>query len=134
MFTLDGLEEPKHRQDEVSTNHIRQVLSELEAKLRIDMSMLPQARELGFDFEHLPLSELIDLLANTQLEDTPQFVHLVRVDAALCQLDLGLYGLCSDCEAEIEADRLRSDPTEQRCASCAEHYQHEHRHELRLQH
>ncbi|EKE68751.1 TraR/DksA family transcriptional regulator [Gallaecimonas xiamenensis] len=44
--------------------------------------------------------------------------RLTQVEAALCQLDLGLYGICCDCEAEIELDRLAADPAEQRCARC----------------
>ncbi|WP_115718044.1 TraR/DksA family transcriptional regulator [Gallaecimonas mangrovi] len=45
--------------------------------------------------------------------------RLSKVEAALCQLELGLYGICSDCESEIEMERLVKDPAEQRCAKCA---------------
>jgi len=119
----------------VSTTHIRQELSELEANLRKEIGALPQFIEiLGAHCANLSLGELIDLLAQSHLADHPLFCRLNRLDAAFCQLDLGLYGLCSDCETEIEAERLMQDPTEQRCSCCAEHYQHEHRHELRLSH
>jgi len=119
----------------VSTTHIRHELSELEANLRKEIGALPPFLEaIGEHYASLSLAELIDTLAQTPLADHPLFCQLNKLDAAFCQLDLGLYGLCSDCEAEIETERLSQDPTEQRCASCAEHYQHEHRHELRLTH
>lgn len=44
--------------------------------------------------------------------------ELRRIDAALCQLDLGLYGICSDCEEPIEEERLEEDPCIQRCQCC----------------
>ncbi|MFB2801648.1 TraR/DksA C4-type zinc finger protein [Shewanella seohaensis] len=119
----------------MSTTHIRQELSELEANLRKEIGALPQFIEiLGAHYANLSLGELIDRLAQSHLAEHPLFCRLNRLDAAFCQLDLGLYGLCSDCETEIEAERLTQDPTEQRCSSCAEHYQHVHRHELRLSH
>lgn len=119
----------------MSTTHIRHELSEIEANLRKEIGALPLFLEaIGEHYASLSLAELIDKLAQTPLAEHPLFCRLNKLDAAFCQLDLGLYGLCSDCEAEIESERLSQDPTEQRCTSCAEHYQHEHRHELRLTH
>lgn len=80
----------------------------------------------------LALSDIIDTLTHTPLAEHALFLRLMKLDAALCQLDLGLYGLCADCETDIEVERLSQDPTEQRCFACAQHYEHEHRHELRL--
>ncbi|EGM69667.1 TraR/DksA family transcriptional regulator [Shewanella sp. HN-41] len=119
----------------MSTIHIRQELSELEASLRKEIGVHPEFLDvLGAHFSNLSLGELIDKLALTPLAEHSLFCRLNKLDAAFCQLDLGLYGLCSDCEAEIESGRLNQDPTEQRCSACAEHYLHEHRHELRLTH
>ncbi|MFO6421992.1 TraR/DksA family transcriptional regulator [Motilimonas sp. KMU-193] len=53
----------------------------------------------------------------------PAIAMIKRIDAALCQIDLGLYGLCSDCEEPIEMALLSQDPTEQRCFRCKEKYQ-----------
>lgn len=54
--------------------------------------------------------------------------RLERVDAALCSFNLGLYGLCADCEEPIEPAILASDPAEPRCAHCRieDHYHHSH--------
>ncbi|WP_026959979.1 MULTISPECIES: TraR/DksA C4-type zinc finger protein [Aliagarivorans] len=48
---------------------------------------------------------------------------LKRVDAALCQIELGLFGMCCDCEEPIEESLLEADPCEQRCKACQSKYQ-----------
>nr|WP_229785898.1 TraR/DksA C4-type zinc finger protein [Shewanella litoralis] len=80
------------------------------------------------------LGDVIDYLSQVKLTNTDLFARLMKLDAALCQLDLGLYGLCSDCEMDIETSRLQQDPTEQRCSNCQQKYLNEHRLELRLNH
>ncbi|WP_153009441.1 TraR/DksA C4-type zinc finger protein [Shewanella frigidimarina] len=81
-----------------------------------------------------PLGQIIDYLPQVKLADTDIFTKLMKLDAAYCQLELGLYGLCSDCEMDIEPPRLIADPTEQRCTDCEQKFRREHRHELRLNH
>ncbi len=71
-------------------------------------------------------------MSEARLCNDPLFRQLAQLDAAICQLDIGLYGLCSDCETEIETERLNNNPLEQRCAHCEANYSHEHRQELRL--
>ena len=48
----------------------------------------------------------------------PHIKQLKQLDAAICQQQLGLYGLCSDCEAELSYELLYQDPCRQRCAQC----------------
>lgn len=115
-------------------SHIRHVLSELEANLRKELGHLLALHQLSIDHQTLSLSILIDQMTAAKLCDEPLFLQLTQLDAAICQLDIGLYGLCADCEAEIEPNRLNENPLEQRCAQCAADYVHEHRHELRLSH
>lgn len=52
----------------------------------------------------------------------PSIKRYQKVEAALCQLEIGLYGLCSDCEEPIEEARLLADPAEQRCESCDQRF------------
>ncbi|MCH1928062.1 TraR/DksA family transcriptional regulator, partial [Shewanella sp. C31] len=79
----------------MSITHIRQELSELEVSLRKEIDTLPQFIDvLGAQNPHLSLGEMIDRLASSHLTEHPLFLRLNRLDAALCQLDLGLYGLC----------------------------------------
>ncbi|QFU22269.1 TraR/DksA C4-type zinc finger protein [Shewanella eurypsychrophilus] len=118
----------------MSHPQIRHELSKIETNLRIEIGQLAERKQIGIDSQGTNLCELIALLTNAALSDHPLFSQLTKLDAAFCQLDIGLYGLCSDCESEIEPERLILDPVEQRCALCAESYAHEHRHELRLTH
>ena len=67
--------------------------------------------------------------------DLPGVEHSVarlkRLDAALCQMDLGLYGFCSDCEEPLLPEQLEQDPTLQRCPRCEARYRKGfHAHEL----
>ncbi|MFT6909964.1 MAG: DnaK suppressor protein [Oleiphilaceae bacterium] len=46
--------------------------------------------------------------------------RLISVDQALKRLDKQIYGLCIDCDEEINVRRLEIDPTAIRCIKCAE--------------
>lgn len=110
------------------TQPLRQRLSAIEMELRQELTAI------SADLSNLPLSDIVEQLADKQLCHHGIYARLVRLDAAMCQLDIGMYGLCSDCEAAISATRLQHDPTEQRCEMCEELHRHEHRQELRLTH
>ncbi|MBO1518699.1 transcriptional regulator, TraR/DksA family protein [Oceanisphaera pacifica] len=74
---------------------------------------------LALTFEQIGADEWADhpaLLAWPQLQS--YIIKLKQVDAALCQQQLGLYGLCSDCEADISREQLYQDPCRQRCSHC----------------
>ncbi len=104
----------------------------LETKIKAELNQLFKKHRILLNDASYTLSELIDLMSEAKLRDEPVFIKLAQLDAAMCQLDIGLYGLCSDCEAEIEVSRLNANPLEQRCTSCSTRYSHEHRLELRL--
>jgi DnaK suppressor protein len=44
--------------------------------------------------------------------------ELRRIEEALERLDLGSYGLCGDCDAEIAEERLEVVPFASRCVDC----------------
>lgn len=46
--------------------------------------------------------------------------RLVGVEHALQRLDQGRYGICADCEEDIDVRRLEVDPAAVRCIKCAE--------------
>jgi RNA polymerase-binding transcription factor DksA len=46
-------------------------------------------------------------------------MRVVQMDDALGRISLGLYPVCESCGERIEADRLRADPAEKLCWSCA---------------
>ena len=66
-----------------------------------------------------PLSHWPELLRRWLTPELQQKSNrLELVQAALSQMDMGLYGLCSDCESRIERELLQKDPARQRCAAC----------------
>ena len=68
---------------------------------------------------HCEQDQLVELTSRLDLPKVEQSVaRLKRIDAALCQMDLGLYGLCSDCEEPLSIEQLEQDPTLQRCPRC----------------
>ena len=102
--------------------------SQLEERLGAEASMHRQAflqavqaldSDLAGQLQDLPADEWADqgaLMVWPQLQ--PHIKQLKKVDAALCQQQLGLYGLCSDCEDELSRELLYQDPCRQRCSLC----------------
>ncbi|HGY1052759.1 TPA: TraR/DksA family transcriptional regulator [Aeromonas salmonicida subsp. pectinolytica] len=82
--------------------------------------------------DHCERDQLVDLTSRLDLPKVEQSVaSFKRIDAALCQMDLGLYGLCSDCEEPLSIEQLEQDPTLQRCPRCETRYDKGfHAHEL----
>ena len=76
--------------------------------------------------------QLVELTSRLDLPKVELSVaRLKRLDAALCQMELGLYGLCSDCEEPLAIDQLDQDPSLQRCPRCETRYRKGfHAHEL----
>ncbi|WP_298718828.1 transcriptional regulator, TraR/DksA family protein [uncultured Oceanisphaera sp.] len=91
-------------------HHFLQTLQQLDAALAATLQAMP-ADEWA---DYPPLAALPQL--------QPQLNALKQVDAALCQWQIGLYGLCSDCEAELTSEQLLQDPCRQRCDPCEQKY------------
>ncbi|BDG08257.1 TraR/DksA family transcriptional regulator [Anaeromyxobacter paludicola] len=45
--------------------------------------------------------------------------EIAAIDAALARMESGAYGVCLDCESEIDPKRLHALPYALRCADCA---------------
>lgn len=58
-----------------------------------------------------------------------QVVELRRIEAALRRLDMGVYGVCSDCDEDIEYERLRNQPIAERCLACQKQHEKSYAHE-----
>lgn len=95
---------------------------ELKNKIRINSLITDPA-----DVEKAELSDLI-MMAKASfipaLFDTA--MRLEKVDAAVCSFKLGMYGLCADCEEEIEWCDLEKDPAQPRCKACRENSRYHH--------
>ncbi|HEA18258.1 MAG: TraR/DksA family transcriptional regulator [Pseudoalteromonas prydzensis] len=68
--------------------------------------------------EHNPEQwlELTQKQLGTEYQDI--ILRLEQLEAAVCQIDIGQYGYCCDCEEKIDPQRLNADPTAQRCGNC----------------
>ena len=100
------------------------------------------------EFESVPSADAINQAVYTQklsvddlLElavkmETPSITHkisaLKSIDAALNNIQIGLYGLCADCEEQIELERLNNAPTNQRCLACQNIYEKQKHNEYKL--
>ena len=51
------------------------------------------------------------------------------IDRALERMEAGTYGRCMECGTEIPIERLKVNPTAERCFPCQDHYEKTHRHE-----
>lgn len=111
----------------MSTNQIKQTLSDIELELRQKIGAHPELQAKLMDQHNYSLCELIEIMTQAHLCDHSLFFKLMQLDAARCQLEIGLYGVCSDCEENIEAELLAADPLEQRCLSCNNLHKREHR-------
>lgn len=50
--------------------------------------------------------------------------ELDAIDAALKRIEDGVYGICTDCGAEIGAARLHAAPETPRCIDCQDRHEH----------
>jgi DnaK suppressor protein len=48
------------------------------------------------------------------------------IEAALRRIDAGAYGVCIECDDEVEIDRLRAFPTARRCLPCQANFERNH--------
>ncbi|PSW07508.1 conjugal transfer protein TraR [Photobacterium lipolyticum] len=73
------------------------------------------------------LNDLIMMAKSSFIPDLFDLaIRMEKVDAAVCSVKLGMYGLCVDCEEEIEIDDLLEDPAQPRCHACRDHSRYHH--------
>jgi len=107
----------------------RNLLSEFaslkeKVKQRLSISSKQHLNELVDKVDTMNADMLISSLSRCESHSLNQYKTQIKsIDAALQGMDLGLYGLCSDCEIELDADELFNNPTKQRCDACETKYQ-----------
>ena len=68
------------------------------------------------DLEEL---SLIDVIEDTGLAIADMHrEELTKMDAAIGKLEDGTYGICEDCESEIDEERLKAVPLTPLCVKC----------------
>lgn len=67
---------------------------------------------------------LADAVADLNILRADRQVHELRdIDAAYARIKAGNFGTCTDCGAEIPAQRLLAYPTARRCMACQERHE-----------
>jgi len=93
-------------------------------KQRLSISSKQHLNDLVDKVDTMNADMLISSLSRCESHSLSQYKTQIKsIDAALQGMDLGLYGLCSDCEIELDAEELFNCPTKQRCDACEKKYQ-----------
>ncbi|MEJ2762699.1 conjugal transfer protein TraR [Photobacterium sp. MCCC 1A19761] len=98
------------------------LLKELKHELLLN-TLVPSATAI----EQADLNELIHIAASSYLGNLHTLAERMEiVDAAVCAIKLGMYGLCTDCEETITLHELDADPAQPRCHRCRSHSRYHH--------
>mgnify|MGYP000529989438 CR=1 FL=1 len=89
----------------------------------LHQTSLESHKILAERLEQLDKNCWIEILQKAYIEELHPIVKsLDKVEASLSQMEMGLYGLCADCERPIHQDILFRNPSHQRCDSCHQQY------------
>ena len=127
---------PGRRKEMVTARQVSELKSRLEERSRILRAEIRQEL-LDSDEEHyidlagqvhdLEEESVADLLIDLGLSIIDMHINELReVEAALRRIHVGAYGVCVDCDDELELDRLRAFPAARRCLLCQEDYERNH--------
>jgi DnaK suppressor protein len=90
---------------------------------------IARTEEEGRTADDDPTVDLADKAANSY---TKEFLFgqtnvdrnlLALIDAALVRIKMGTYGVCAECEEELQQKRLEAVPWARYCVSCAEKHE-----------
>ena len=104
-------------------NRLTEEVNKLRANLLQEISQSERhfEHEIALKLQVTPNVNWVDFLQDKVYPNlNSRVTRLNKVEAALCQFNLGVYGFCADCEDKISLSKLEKDPTEQRCKLCAE--------------
>lgn len=67
---------------------------------------------------------IADLLADLSIQGLDQAnSEIIAIENALMRIQRGTYGYCVDCDDEIAIERLKVNPTAERCVPCQEKFE-----------
>jgi len=102
----------------------RQKLDQKKAELLARLERITANLRRGYDpdskerAKELEDSEVVDALGNEAREE------LAKISAAQQRMDAGEYGVCNECDAEIDSGRLEAHPYARKCIDCARFDEH----------
>ena len=121
MLTARQLKELKATLEERNRALREEVLEELMA------SDNEHYIDLAGQVHDLEEESVADLLIDLDLAIIDMHVKEIRdIEAALLRVNTGAYGVCIECDDDMEVDRLRAFPTATRCLLCQENYERNH--------
>ena len=88
-------------------------------KARLSISSKTYLNDLVDKINEMNADTLIENLVHAESHSLNLYkTQIQSIDAALQGMDIGLYGLCADCETALDAKVLFDCPTTQRCQHC----------------
>lgn len=83
--------------------------------------------DLAGQVHDLEEESVADLLVDLGLAVIDMHIGEIRdVEAALRRINVGAFGVCIDCDDDIEVARLRAFPTAKRCLPCQQNFERNH--------
>jgi RNA polymerase-binding transcription factor DksA len=83
--------------------------------------------DLAGQVHDLEEESVADLLVDLDLAIIDMHIDEIRdIEAAIRRLQVGAYGVCIECDDEVEVARLRAFPTAKRCLPCQQNYERNH--------
>lgn len=111
--------------------YLKQLLDKRERELRVDLhrevSEKDEYQDVATEAPDPGDSSFANLsvdLGNAAV--TRDLTELRAIEAARSHMENGVYGDCVSCETEIPYERLKVQPTAERCAPCQEIYEKTH--------
>lgn len=107
-----------------STSYFREKLLKLQKELKqLNSSGKENTRTVELDQSRIGRLSRMDAMQSQAMareSERRRDIQLQRIESAFKRLENGLYGLCVNCEDEINEERLEFDPTTFLCVECAE--------------
>jgi RNA polymerase-binding transcription factor DksA len=106
--------------------------SELRAEIREELLAADDMRyaDLAGRVHDSGDESVADLLADMDVARIDRQITEIRsIEAAQRRIDMGLYGVCRECDGDIDYQRLQSQPAADRCVACQEQHERSYAHE-----
>ena len=111
---------------------LQQRRTELRAEIREELLAADDMRyaDLAGRVHDSGDESVADLLADLDVARIDRQVTEIRgIEAALRRIDMGVYGVCRECDGDIAFERLQSQPAAERCVACQEQHERSYAHE-----
>jgi RNA polymerase-binding transcription factor DksA len=108
---------------------LKERFCELREEIRLELLRSDEQHfiDLAGQVHDLEEESVADLLVDLNLAILDLHVEEIReIDNSLMRIARGSYGVCDDCQVEIEIERMQVCPTARRCTPCQSLYERNH--------